>query len=1006
MRMPAHPMLAAPPALTERISQLRELMPLLRALIPLPRLNARFYIALGLTSLVGSCTLMALFVGIIPDQSAQQRQARLVLAETITTLGSALLRNGETTSLRFSLEFLIEQNPDIHAFVLKRKSGGEYRFHRREAEGAITSRQLVITDDVKIPILERNRPWGSLEIQYISTKNEHWVQQYLVGRWAVIGFITLLCFPFFYVFLGKVLKELNPSEAVPSRVRSALDTLAEALLVLDVQGNIVLANAAFIELTGKSMDQLLGHSASNLSWEPGCEFVWKDSLLKSEPTRHDKIRFRNVDGKQCTFIVTCSPVITADDEVGGVLMSMDDITRLEEQEMLLRESMRLAEEANSAKSMFVSNMSHEIRTPMNAILGFTEVMRRGKHQSDAERLDYLNTISRSGQHLLGLINDVLDLSKVESGAMEVEILPCSCAAIAHDVMQSLRSKATEKGIDLRLEIPESLPSQIMTDPSRLRQIITNLVGNAIKFTDAGDVIIRLQTSDSSDAEIPFVNIEIIDSGIGMNADQQARIFDAFSQADSSIARRFGGTGLGLSISKQLTEAMNGHLTVQSTEGVGSTFRVTLPFEMEDCEWLEPEAIEQLLSEVCQQQHLDWQVNQARVLVVDDGAENRQLMSILLGDMGLDVELAENGSQGVDMLFGADHLAAFDLVFMDIQMPVMDGYQAVAAMRERGAMLPIIALTANAMKGYEQKVLAAGFSHYMAKPIDVDKLGALMTELLGKSDRQAKSATIPEEAESTVEIDCDAAQHFLISELTLTDNRFIPIVDDFRCRLEDRVVELQRTLELKQWQSVADIGHWLKGSAASVGLLPLAQAGESLEVTAKSEDTEGCEQIIELINDMQGRILADPATQPEDTWLDATIDATDQVSENSSNGISDEISEEIVESSLPIEIADFYDVVDLFIVRLNKQMQALRSAVDVMDVRQISDILHWLHGSGGNVGFAGYTNLCDQMTRCLEQSGSAIRPSPELMNSLALLEEFNRKVLAGWAVAPRPRGEND
>ena len=968
-----------------------------RASVPLPRMNARFHIVVGLTSLVGSCTLIATFTGVIPNQAAQQRTARLVLSESITTLGSALLRDGNISGLRFSLEFLVGRNPDIHAISLKRESGGEYHFFGEDDKGRPNNPIAeVITDDVQVPVFQRSRPWGELEIQFVSDKNQHWFKRYLSSQFAIIGFMSLLCFPFFYLFLGKVLKELNPSTAVPSRVRTALDTLAEALLVLDLRGNIVLANAAFINLTGKSMEQLLGQPAQSLPWNEDDHFVWEGSMNSLEPTRHDKVGFTNADGKQCSFIVNCSPVITAEDEIGGVLISMDDITRLEEQEILLRESMKLAEEANSAKSTFLSNMSHEIRTPMNAILGFTEVMRRGRRQSDSERLNYLNIISNSGQHLLELINDVLDLSKVESGAMEVEFLQSNCAAIANDVVQALQSKATEKSIELRLEFTTSLPSQIMTDPSRLRQIITNLVGNAIKFTDAGEVVIRLHAGESLNADERYIHIEVIDSGIGMSIEQQAKIFDAFSQADNSIARRFGGTGLGLSISKQLTEAMNGELIVESEPGVGSTFRTTLPFNTDEFEWLEPAAISQLLSETKHEEHADWQIKSARVLVVDDGVENRQLMSILLGDMGLDVELAENGKEGVDAFFNAENLSAFDLIFMDIQMPVMDGYEAAEFLRKRGATLPIVALTANAMKGFEKKVLAAGFSHYMVKPIDVDKLGSLLTTLLGSSETGTTGAATHDFA--TPEVRTDSApegQHdgqYIVSELASADDRFIPIVDDFKARLAERVAELQQALIEADWKAHGDIGHWLKGSAASVGIKQLVQPAKELEGAAARKDRDACEKAISVIEELQSRILADPAMQPQTSWQEKAIDDVDQESDFSGDTA--------IKSSLPIEKPEFHEVVGLFIERLNEQMQTLRLAVDNHDVEQISESLHWLRGSGPNVGFAGYMSLCDYMKRSLEEASS-----DALIDGLNSLEDYNRRVIAGWANTPQPDKDN-
>ncbi len=534
---------------------LRSRLAFLNPLRLLPKVSARFHISTGLSSFVGSVVLLAIFLGLIPDQRVVLQQSRAAMSEAIATLGSVLLREGDVSGLRYSLEFVVEQNPDIHGIELQRSRGGSFMFQSEaKRQAAESSSAVMLTDDVRVPLLQRGREWGALVFKYESSANGSWYERYRNSPLFLIAFIGFASFPLFYLFLGKMLKELNPSAAVPSRVRSALDTIAEALLVLDSSGNIVLANSAFAKLTGMPPESLLGKAAQELPWfvdDQQSTHVWEDSLFKAVPTRHNKIGFSDASGQVRTFIVNCSPVFAADNKVGGVLISMDDVTQLEEQEILLRESMKVAEEASQAKSTFLSNMSHEIRTPMTAILGFTEVMRRNNKTSESERLGYLNTISNSGQHLLELINDVLDLSKVESGAMEVELLPCHCASIAQDVVRVMQSKADEKNIGLSLQVLTAFPDLIVADPSRLRQVITNLVGNAIKFTESGEVLIQLSFLVQAGQQTPRVRIDVVDSGIGMNEEQQGRIFEAFTQASVSISRRFGGTGLGLSISRSV-----------------------------------------------------------------------------------------------------------------------------------------------------------------------------------------------------------------------------------------------------------------------------------------------------------------------------------------------------------------------------------------------------------------------------------------------------------------------
>lgn len=845
----------------------------------LPKMSARFHIAIGLSSFVSSVVLLALFMDIIPDRRISRMQTRVVLSEAVATLGSVLLRAGDISGLRSSLEFVVEQNVDIHAIELQRGSGGKVEFQsQRPLPEGLTAEQ-VITDDVTVPLMQRGREWGQLSFRFLSTDNQAWHVRYRESPLFLIAFMGLCSFPLFYLFLGKMLKELNPSEAVPSRVRSALDTIAEALLVLDARGNIVLANSAFAELTGKEPETLLGVSASDLPWQSDSgevHHVWADSLFEAKTTRHEKIGFTNAEGQVRTFIVNCSPVFAANDQVGGVLISMDDVTQLEEQEILLRESMKVAEEASLAKSAFLSNMSHEIRTPMTAILGFTEVMKRNNRTTESERLGYLNTIANSGQHLLELINDVLDLSKVESGAMEVEELPCDCASIAQDVVRVLQSKADEKNIELLVEVLSEFPDEITADPSRLRQVITNLVGNAIKFTDKGAVRVQLSFIAARNPAKASIRIDVVDSGIGMSDEQQARIFEAFTQASASISRRFGGTGLGLSISRQLTEAMNGTLEVSSEEGVGSTFHVVLPVAREAYDLLSPEEIMAGLARIEVPEQVTWDLPESRILVVDDGPENRQLMSVILLGLKLQVTVAENGKEGLDAAVGVMDSDPFDLIFMDIQMPVMDGYEAVSEMRKAGLKTPIVALTANAMKGFEKEILKSGFSHYMVKPIDMNLLGDLLARLLGGTRR-----VIEIEAEPLLEVQSPS------------DN------------------------DLAADSAVADV---------------------------VQDDFAGVEPVY---------------------------------------------------STLPVQIPDFYEVVEQFIQRVQEEHLRLAIAVEQNDGETVAQIAHWLRGSGGNVGYTGFADLCNEMETCAHGDMSRLPPL------LVELEAFTRQVLAGWQVTPRP-----
>jgi len=831
----------------------------------LPKPSARFHIVFGLTSLLITGVLMSMFLGFVPDRETIHVQGRVALAEAVASTSSVLIRRGDNAGVNQALEMVVEQNLDIESIILHRDLYGTNVVYGKAVDAHVLSElnqssnadQSVGSDDtsvghIAISLWRGDRVWGRLHFRFRSSSAVGFMENARRSPFGLMTLLVLFCFPVYYLYLGKMLKELNPSAAVPGRVRTALDTIAESLLVIDIRGNIVLANSAFAELVGQDAELLLGTSADTLAWvqddEANPVYPWEAALDTGESTRHDKIGFYDAEGNKCKFIVNCSPVMGNQSKPGGVLISMDDVTQLEEQELQLRESMEAAEAANHAKSAFLSNMSHEIRTPMTAILGFTEVMRRGIDQSEEQRDKHLQTIANSGQHLLELINDVLDLSKVESGALEVEQIACQPAMIVNDVRQVLNIKAKEKNIGLELNVATALPTSILSDPSRLRQIVTNLVGNAIKFTEEGRVLVTLECWP--DRTKPVLIIKVTDSGIGMTPSQQASIFDAFTQADETITRRFGGTGLGLSISRNLITALGGEITVDSEPGKGSTFTITLPTgSLAGVDMLAPDAVLESLAALDVDNSQSWSFPDRRVLVVDDGEENRELLSLILEDLGIDVELAVNGQEAVDRV--AEQ--SFDAVLMDIQMPVMDGYKAVAHMRERGIEWPIIALTANAMKGYEERILEAGYSHYMTKPVDIDKLANLLAELLGGErvvvpieqaqvfDLHKKTAEVPVNASSVtseasrLSESATSVDKPVVSSLSLANPRIYSIVERFIPRLQEQVATIAEAVSASDFEQVAQLAHWLKGSSSNVGYDGFVDMALKLEASALQED---------------------------------------------------------------------------------------------------------------------------------------------------------------------------
>ena len=382
----------------------------------------------------------------------------------------------------------------------------------------------------------------------------------------------------------------------------------------------------------------------------------------------------------------------------------------------------LAEAFSRCKTEFLANMSHEIRTPMTAILGYADVLLEEGDLSRAPeaRIDAICTIKRNGDHLLRIINDILDLSKIEAGKMTVESLFCSPVQLLADVESLMRVRADAKGLDFRVECPGELPETIRSDPTRLRQILVNLVGNAVKFTDRGSVrvIARLVRGERS-----LLEFDVIDSGVGMTREQTERLFQAFSQGDASTTRSFGGTGLGLVISKRLAEMLNGDITIVETQpGVGTTFRLTL--SLGSLANVKMVSVEGGMSKLIKQKvpaspnSSSGQLAGCRILLAEDGLDNQRLIAFIVQRSGAQVVTVENGQMAVDQALAAECQGnPFHVILMDMQMPVMDGYQAVALLRAKHYRRPIIALTAHAMTGDREKCLLVGCDDYETKPID-------------------------------------------------------------------------------------------------------------------------------------------------------------------------------------------------------------------------------------------------------------------------------------------------
>lgn len=829
-------------------------------------LNARAYICLGLVSIVSTGLLAASFLGLVPDRHGAIREGRLALAESVAASSAAFLSSSEPQRVEDVLRFVHQRNPELRSLGLRSRdgrlafaSGAHARNWRSVDSGEANDDQLQVT------LYAGAQPWGQLEMRFDPLQPPGLRGVLHTPLLLLLAFCGTLCLVAFYVYLSKVLRHLDPAQAVPSRVRSALDSLTEGLLVVDQKRNVVLANEALTRLLGKSNAQMMGTRVDAIDWldDAGtpllpAAYPWTAALEAGEVQRDRHLKLRDHAGRQRSFVVNCSPVIAAAGRASGVLISLEDITLLEESRVQLRNARDEAEAANRAKSEFLANMSHEIRTPMNAILGFTELLRRGFGKSERESSRYLDTIHHSGTHLLGLINDILDLSKVEAGQLAVEAIACEPHTLVQGALAELGLKAQEKGIALSSRLETPVPQQVRSDPARLRQVILNLLGNALKFTERGGVEVVLACHANS------YTVEVHDTGIGMEAGQVEAVFEPFQQADASIARRFGGTGLGLAISRRLARALGGDLTASSQPGVGTTMIFTFPTGALD--GVRMLAAEDLVAPSAQAAvvahgHRRWKIPPARVLVVDDGAENRELLSLVLAQQGLWVEEAQDGQVALAMMAAAD----YDLVLMDMHMPVLDGYAATRALRSRGVTVPIVALTANAMKGYEGEVLAAGCTSYQTKPVDIDLLLQNVAHLLG-GEALEEGAVLPSvsvftdrapAAPMAIDVRLDEAQAPIRSRFA-HHPRLAPIVNKFSARLQAQLQTAMQAVATQDWDEVARLAHWLAGAAGTVGYDAFTEPARALEAAARAGDAASAEQAMQQIAHMAAGLEAPDA----------------------------------------------------------------------------------------------------------------------------------------------------
>ena len=598
------------------------------------------------------------------------------------------------------------------------------------------------------------------------------------------------------------------AEASLRLTQFSIDRAGDSVFWVDAGGRFLYVNDQACRSLGYDREELLGmdvftiHSEQESGWfrEHWAE-QWEE--LRKRGSFTFKANFRRKDGTTFPVELTVNLIASEGKELNCAFAR--DVTAREQAAQELLKARDAAESSNRAKSEFLANMSHEVRTPMAAVLGFGDML-LDPNLPPVERDRALQGIRSNGAHLLQIIDDILDLSKIEAGKFELIKVPYDPRQVVHEAYSLLRGRATEKQIELEVEIVEPLPQAIETDPVRLRQVLVNFLSNAIKFTPSDSKVQVRLFVDRAGVEEASLCYEVEDEGIGMEPEQLSKLFRPFAQVDSTATRKEGGTGLGLSISKHLTEALGGRIEVVSTPGRGSRFLARFPSSAaEPCPTngtaKGPEQDRSAHAEVTTQLR-------GSVLVAEDSPPIQQILRYLLSKHGLQAEIVGNGRQAVERA----QANPFDLILMDMQMPELDGYGAASSLRRDGYDRPIVALTAHAMRGDRDRCLQAGCTDYMTKPINARALAATLVRYLPPA----------------VEVEVEVEEISATSNSPTEEESFDRLVQAYRDSLGNLLGQIRARRSSSDQDALRGIAHRARGVAGMYGFSTLGEAAALLE----------------------------------------------------------------------------------------------------------------------------------------------------------------------------------
>ncbi len=633
--------------------------------------------------------------------------------------------------------------------------------------------------------------------------------------------------------------ERKRAEAKLKKLSSAVEQSASSIIIADINGTIEYVNPSFCETTGYSYKEAIGKNPRiTKSGKHSSEFyheMWE--IISSGTTWKGEVINKRKNGELYWEYSNISPVKNREGDITHYVAVKDDITwrkKAEAEKIRLLEEARQArveaEKADRAKSEFLANMSHDIRTPMNAILGFTELL--AEQIADPRQKAWLEAVQAGGKSLLALINDILDLSKIESGKFDINLEPVNIRNIIDELMQIFQNRIEQKALGFAVAIAPDVPRSLLLDEARLRQVLFNLIGNGVKFTDKGEIRLTVATETPSAADNRCdILITVEDTGIGIPAGDQQIIFDPFRQRDGQKFGKYGGTGLGLTISQKLVETMNGGITLRSTPGQGSTFKIILrdiaiTGAIAKSEDKRTECIENRT------------FANVAILVADDIDVNRNLVKAYLEGMtDINIIEAQNGAEAVSL--AEQNLP--DIILMDIKMPVMDGYQAIKLIKknERLKPVPILAVTASAMKEEKKKIKSAGFNAYLTKPLRKTELVCELARFLPFPEQEKRAEKKPPTSE-------------LVELLPETLERLPEIV----YRLENDFMQEWETIRSTQtFDDMAQFAFRIREFGESNSIVILVKFGSDLLVYVENFDIDKIDATLDAYPELIQKLKA-------------------------------------------------------------------------------------------------------------------------------------------------------